>query len=75
MTRPWRWLVPLAAVPVLALLAYGFRTNPREIPSPLVGKPAAAFALKTFDGQDVALEKLRGFYGEVSAALRKAAAD
>ena len=60
MSRPSRWLVPLAVIPVLALLAYGFRTNPREIPSPLVGKPAAGFALKTFDGQDVALEKLRG---------------
>jgi hypothetical protein len=25
MSRLWRWLIPLAAVPVLGLLAYGFR--------------------------------------------------
>jgi len=42
--RGGRWLLPLAAVPVLALLAYGFRVDPHEIPSPLVGRPAAAFA-------------------------------
>ena len=45
MSRPWRWLIPLATVPVLALLAYGFRANPRDIPSPLVGRPAPSFAL------------------------------
>jgi hypothetical protein len=36
----WRRLVA-ALVPVvglLALLVYGFRTNPREIPSPLLGR-------------------------------------
>jgi cytochrome c biogenesis protein CcmG/thiol:disulfide interchange protein DsbE len=58
--RGWRWLVPLAAVPVLALLAYGFRVDPREIPSPLVGRPAAAFALTSFDGTRVDLTALRG---------------
>jgi cytochrome c biogenesis protein CcmG/thiol:disulfide interchange protein DsbE len=58
--RLWRWLVPLAAVPVLALLAYGFRVNPRDIPSPLVGRPAAAFALTTFDGAPRDLAALRG---------------
>ncbi|MBI2467982.1 MAG: TlpA family protein disulfide reductase [Candidatus Rokubacteria bacterium] len=55
-----RWLVPLAAVPVLGLLAYGFRTDPRAIPSPLVGRSAAAFSLTTFDGQPVSLEAYRG---------------
>lgn len=60
MSRPWRWSVPLAALPVLALLAYGFRTNPRDIPSPLVGRPAPALALTTFDGKPVSLEAGRG---------------
>jgi len=59
-SRALRWLIPLAAIPVLALLAYGFRLNPREVPSPLVGRPAPAFALKTFAGQPVSLESLRG---------------
>lgn len=40
-------LVPV--VGLLALLAYGFRTNPREIPSPLLGRPAAPFSLALFD--------------------------
>jgi cytochrome c biogenesis protein CcmG, thiol:disulfide interchange protein DsbE len=54
------WLIPLGTIPVLALLAYGFRVNPREIPSPLVGRPATAFALKAYDGTPVSLERLRG---------------
>ena len=41
MRRYLRWLIPVAAVPVLALLAYGFRLNPRDIASPLVNRPAA----------------------------------
>jgi cytochrome c biogenesis protein CcmG/thiol:disulfide interchange protein DsbE len=58
--RPWRWLLPLTAVPVLALLAYGFRVNPRDIPSPLVGRPAAPFALTSFEGAPMQLGALRG---------------
>jgi cytochrome c biogenesis protein CcmG, thiol:disulfide interchange protein DsbE len=58
--RAWRWLLPLAAVPVLALLAYGFRLNPREIPSPLLGRPAAPFALTSYDGATIDLASLRG---------------
>jgi cytochrome c biogenesis protein CcmG/thiol:disulfide interchange protein DsbE len=58
--RVARWLIPLAVVPVLILLAYGFRTNPREIPSPLLGKPAAAFSLTAFDGAPLSLAALRG---------------
>lgn len=60
MRRAWRWLIPLAALPVLALLAYGFRIDTRAIPSPLVGRPAAAFTLTTFGGEPVSLEAHRG---------------
>jgi cytochrome c biogenesis protein CcmG, thiol:disulfide interchange protein DsbE len=60
MTRAWRWLIPLSALPVLVLLWYGFKLNPRDIPSPLVGKPAAPFALTSFSGQRLSLEGLRG---------------
>ena len=49
--RTLRWAIPAAALPVLLLLGYGFRTDPREIPSPLIGKPAAPFTLKTFDDE------------------------
>ena len=59
-TRWGRWAIPLAAIPVIVLLAYGFRTDPRAIPTPLVGKPAAAFRLKTFDGPEISLPGFRG---------------
>jgi cytochrome c biogenesis protein CcmG/thiol:disulfide interchange protein DsbE len=42
------------------LLAYGFKTNPREIPSPLLDRPAAAFTVTTFTGSPLNLESLRG---------------
>jgi cytochrome c biogenesis protein CcmG/thiol:disulfide interchange protein DsbE len=58
--RLWRWLIPLAAVPVLALLAYGFRVSPRDIPSPLVGRPAPAFTLATLGGAPLDLATHRG---------------
>ena len=60
MTRAWRWLIPISVVPVLALLAYGFRLNPRDVPSPLVGRPASAFTLETLDGKALSLEAHRG---------------
>ncbi len=42
----WRFLLPLAAFLALAvLLGVGLGLNPREVPSPLVGKPAPHFEL------------------------------
>jgi len=58
--RLWRWLIPLAALPVLVLLGYGFRMSPRDIPSPLLQKPAPTFGLTTFDGAPLALGAHRG---------------
>jgi cytochrome c biogenesis protein CcmG/thiol:disulfide interchange protein DsbE len=55
-----RWLLPLAAVPVLALLAYGFTVNHRDIPSPLVNRPAAKFTLTSYTGEPMSLEAHRG---------------
>jgi cytochrome c biogenesis protein CcmG, thiol:disulfide interchange protein DsbE len=41
-----KYLIPLAIFVVLAgFLAVGLKLNPREVPSPLVGKPAPAFGL------------------------------
>ncbi len=60
-TRPLRWLIPLSVVPLLALLAYGFRIDPRAVPAALVGRPAPAFTLAPLDGSaPVALEHHRG---------------
>jgi cytochrome c biogenesis protein CcmG/thiol:disulfide interchange protein DsbE len=45
-----RFLWPLVGFVVLVvLLAVGLRLNPRDVPSPLVGKPAPAFALPRLD--------------------------
>jgi cytochrome c biogenesis protein CcmG, thiol:disulfide interchange protein DsbE len=44
--RGLRFILPLALFLVLAgFLAAGLKLNPREVPSPLIGKPAPAFAL------------------------------
>ncbi|QLI82150.1 DsbE family thiol:disulfide interchange protein [Chitinibacter fontanus] len=42
--------VPLIIfVALAALLSYGLRLNPRDIPSPLIGKPAPVFTLDRLD--------------------------
>jgi cytochrome c biogenesis protein CcmG/thiol:disulfide interchange protein DsbE len=42
----WRYLVPLGIFIVLVVfLSIGLKLNPRDVPSPLIGKPAPAFTL------------------------------
>ncbi len=42
----WRYLLPLGLfVGLVALLAVGLNLNPREVPSPFIGKPAPPFTL------------------------------
>jgi len=53
-------LIPLAALPLIGLLAYGFTTDPRAIPSPLIKKPAPPFTMTVYDGGPLDLEGLRG---------------
>ena len=58
-----RFLVPLAILVVLvAFLAVGLNLDPREVPSPLIDKPAPAFQLARLDdpAQAVRLDDLRG---------------
>jgi cytochrome c biogenesis protein CcmG/thiol:disulfide interchange protein DsbE len=55
-----RALIPLACVPLIILLAYGFRTDPKAIPSPLVQKMAPGFRIAIYDGEGVSLEELKG---------------
>jgi cytochrome c biogenesis protein CcmG/thiol:disulfide interchange protein DsbE len=46
-----KFLIPLALFfGLVAFLAVGLKRDPREIPSPLVGKPAPAFSLPTLTG-------------------------
>jgi cytochrome c biogenesis protein CcmG/thiol:disulfide interchange protein DsbE len=46
-----KFLIPLALfMGLVVFLAVGLKRDPREIPSPLVGKPAPAFSLPTLVG-------------------------
>ncbi len=48
-----KYLIPFVIfVALVALFAYAFRLDPREVPSPLVGKPAPAFALPRVDSPE-----------------------
>jgi len=45
-----RFLIPLAIfIALVAFLAAGLKLDPREVPSPLIGKPAPDFALTRLD--------------------------
>ena len=58
-----RFLLPLILFVVLVgFLAVGLRLDPREVPSPLVDKPAPAFSLPRLDAPDqrLAPADLRG---------------
>jgi cytochrome c biogenesis protein CcmG, thiol:disulfide interchange protein DsbE len=47
-----RFIIPLGVFAVLvAFLAVGLKLDPREVPSPLIGKPAPAFALTRLDDE------------------------
>jgi cytochrome c biogenesis protein CcmG/thiol:disulfide interchange protein DsbE len=53
-----RFLVPLAVFVVLVgFLAVGLKLDPREVPSPLIGKPAPAFALARLDNPQQTIRK------------------
>jgi cytochrome c biogenesis protein CcmG/thiol:disulfide interchange protein DsbE len=62
MKRFW-FLIPLAAFLALAVvLAVGLKLDPREVPSPLIDKPAPKFALPRLDDaqKTIRLDDLRG---------------
>lgn len=48
--KRWQFILPLAIFGILlAFLAVGLKLNPREVPSPLIGKPAPEFKLSRLD--------------------------
>ena len=62
MKRLW-FLIPLAVFFALAaVLAVGLKRDPREVPSPLIDKPAPKFALVRLDDatKTIRLDDLRG---------------
>ncbi len=62
MRKTLAWLLPLAAVPVIALLAFGLTRDPSVLPSTLIGKPAPEFRLETLyePADSLALDDFRG---------------
>jgi cytochrome c biogenesis protein CcmG/thiol:disulfide interchange protein DsbE len=59
--RNLRWLlVPIVVLPLTLILVHGFGRDPREIPSPLIGKPAPSFTLVALDGKTITADQLRG---------------
>lgn len=55
-----RLFLPLAGVPVVALLAYGLTRDATLVPSPLPGRAAPDFVRETLDGDSLRLSTLRG---------------
>lgn len=51
-----RYAIPVVLMlGLLALLGIGLKLDPREVPSPLIGKPAPAFELPLLDQEDTRL--------------------
>ena len=44
------WFVIAGFIVLVGLLAFGLQLNPREVPSPLIGKPAPAIELPPLEG-------------------------
>ncbi|UCC47494.1 MAG: TlpA family protein disulfide reductase [Gemmatimonadota bacterium] len=55
-----RILIPAAAIPIIALLAYGLTRDPNLVESPLPGRAAFDFVAPTLDGDTLSLSDLRG---------------
>ena len=58
MMKSLKFLLPLALFGLLVLfLGKGLELNPREVPSPLIGKPAPAFDLPRLDDASVNIKR------------------
>lgn len=58
MTKTLRFLLPLALfVALAAILGAGLKLDPREVPSPLIGKPAPDFRLARLDDPQAMLSR------------------
>ncbi|MGZ8475985.1 MAG: redoxin family protein [Candidatus Limnocylindria bacterium] len=59
--RTLRWLlVPVLVVPLTWLLFTGFGRDPRDVGSPLIGRPAPEWTLATLDGRTLSSGELAG---------------
>ena len=62
MWTSWRfWAVWLIVLGLITLLAFGFTTDPKKVPSPLMGKPAPDFRVDELNGeQKFSLSEFKG---------------
>ena len=55
------WAVWVIVLGLIILLAFGFTTDPKKVPSPLIGKPAPDFQVYELNGeQKFSLSKFKG---------------
>jgi cytochrome c biogenesis protein CcmG, thiol:disulfide interchange protein DsbE len=54
------WILPLSAVPFLALLLFGLMRDVDFFPTPLIDQPAPAWHLETLEDDSLSLDELRG---------------
>jgi len=59
MRNAW-WVIFPALILLIGLLGYGLTTNPKHIPSPLIGKPFPVLQGKDLNGNDVTLGVIDG---------------
>jgi len=60
MTRSIWWVIIPVLLVLIGLLGYGLTTNPKHIPSPLIGKPFPALKGIDLNGQPVTLGNVDG---------------
>ena len=62
MCKSWKfWAVWVSILCFIALLAFGFTTDPKNVPSPLVGRTAPDFEVTSLNGmQKIRLSELKG---------------
>ena len=54
------WATWVSIIALIGLFAYGFKNDPKKVPTPLLGKTAPDFELTTLDGGEVRLSNLKG---------------
>ena len=62
MLKSWKfWVAWGHIIGLIALLAFGFTTDPKKVPSPLVGKTAPDFEILALNGHEkIRLSELKG---------------
>ena len=62
MWTTWKfWSVWMVVLGIISLLAFGFTTDPKKVPSPLIGRPAPDFQVEELNGgQKFSLSEFKG---------------